>query len=647
MTNSAYLRSALAKAALELLVPPLVRETLLDEPDFREEYGFRADAVLAFDESGISVKRSDLFKAVRMVLSCASVAEVTDRDGRMWKLKNICGEGELPNLTLSSGKQRLALPDLAALSPDSTIRLRFLDEAASDTNLPLSARNVWRNILVARALEDDEIDAFLKDLGNTPIATSRTIHGEIRRGRGNISILVPQSREYFERLVGVYDGSVTIRDYAASRGKAVFDQLSTWQPYDGFLCSLFLSSHSSMTAEINLDNLGSEDMIRALNFLSKNGDRTSQLGAIEVGLRILPLKPAIQPMLINLIKQMRDADIDRQANGFKLLSALFVLVDGELSRTRLLSVDPPFYRRLAALAQAALIHRQLVNSAVNIDKFCEWAFKSCAEQFYMQSLADMRLEPRWDPDLSTGAQIKADFLGRIIITARNHQQNIEDGELFDLVLTSKSGSLHSLVDPILSYLPGPLEGAEEPQISLPIEIREAIETQLAADEVGPSSFIALVNSALIFRDGAGQAELAATALKTSSYKLGKVEDRLQLLGLLNGLAAVAAIARSDILADELRILIRRYRRDPQYALSIGEAMRVCLVAAASRAKLYDWRVFVGDCLTELAFSDLDGNDGVVLHSHIRHLCHAVPELWVTCGRADAALMAYNNSRYSA
>ena len=132
----------------------------------------------------------------------------------------------------------------------------------------------------------------------------------------------------------------------------------------------FLSSHSSMTAEINADLLGIEDLVRAFDFLDKHGDRISQLGAIEVGLRILPSRPEIEPVLIRLIEQIRDDNVDGQASGFKLLSALFLLVDGELSRTRLLSAEPPFYRRLAALSQAALIHRQLVNSSVDIDKFC-------------------------------------------------------------------------------------------------------------------------------------------------------------------------------------------------------------------------------------------------------------------------------------
>jgi len=302
---------------------------------------------------------------------------------------------------------------------------------------------------------------------------------------------------------------------------------------------------------------------------------------------------------------------------------------------------------MAALSQAALIHRQIINSALDDEQFYEWALSNRFEQFYMQSLADMRLAPRWHPDFALPSQMKADFFGRIMMAAKIYEQNIKGRELMDLILGDNSESLQVLSEFPGPYLPGPLEGDKDSLILLPSEINETINMQLGTEKVEPASFIALVNSALIFRVGADHAELAANALKLGSYQLANIENRPQLIAILNGLAAVASVTRSGALADELRILARRYRRDPQYALSIEEEMRICLVAAASRADLYGWRDCTGDWLTELAFGDLAGNDGEALHSHMQCLCHAVPELWVSCGRADAALIAYNTCRHPA
>lgn len=635
--NSPYVRSALAKMALEL-APLLIRDTLLEESGFREEYGFITDPILSFSNSGVSFRRSSLYDAIRKVLSGAAEKKVTDMKGQKWRLKNINKKEKLPNLSLFSGEKSFPLPTFLALSPDRATRLRFLGEAASDVNLSNIALAPWRNILSERALENDEVDTLLGEFRDTPVAKTRSISRDIKTRQISTSSLVPHSRRYFERLVGIYDGSTSIRDYASGSGKTLFDQLSAWHPYDGFLFSLFLSSHTLLTDEINVYQLNSEDLVHAFDFLDKDGDRISQLGAIEVGLRVLPSRPEIEQALIRLIEQIRDDDVDGQASGFKLLSALFHLIDGELSRIRLFSAEPPFYRRLAALSQAALIHRQFVSLSVDIDQFSEWAFSNCGG-FYLQSLVDMRSEPRWDPNFAIASQMKADFLGRILNTAKTYEHNITDSQIYDLVFGDGADSLQSLINPFYSYLPGPLEGNQNAQHILPPKCAEEIEIQLSAEEVGPSSFPALVDLALIYRIGSDQAELAATALKRSNYHLRNIEKEWQLAAILDGLATVAAVSRSSSLADELLILVRKYRRDAEYELSLQEVIRICLIAAASRSELSEWTEFVGDWLTELAFSDLNDDEVQGFYACLNCLCHAVPELWVSCGRADAALSA--------
>lgn len=440
-------------------------------------------------------------------------------------------------------------------------------------------------------------------------------------------------------MIGTYDGSTTIGDYATGVCKKFCSELIAWQPYDGFLQSLFLSAHLALTAQIDIGSLEFDDLVRAFDFLVKRGDKLSQLGAIEIGLRCLRDRPEIEPFLLSLVKIMRDDDEETSIEGLKLFPALFVLVDGELSRTRLFADSPPFYRRLASHAQAALIHRQLVGSGIN-DTVVQWAFNNRAEKFYWQSLADMRLEPRWHPDLAVSEQMKADFVGRIIIVATKYVSHIDGLELQKLILGTEENSLPSLYEFSRTYFPGPLEGALDNPISLPDELQTAVEEQLRFEEVGPSSFIALVNSARIFQIDSSHVEAAPKVLRIAKHRLSHVEDREQLVALLNGLAELAAVVRGIDLANELRILVRRYRHDPQFHLSIDEAARICLVASASRKDLEEWISFAGDWLTELAFGELEDDEGRILHSRLLCLLHSVPELWVSCARADAALAAY-------
>lgn len=639
MTNTPYDKSVMAGVALEYF-PPLIRNSLLSEKDFREEYGIKAEVTIALGPSGVAVQRSELFNAVRNVLSGEAAEELTDAEGRTWNLEDDAREGGTMTLVLSSDQQRLLLPDFSALSNEASRRISSLEAASEDVNLPQSAQLRWRKVLEERALEDDEVDAFHSDMRDTPVHVGRAIKNEISAGKSSVSALVPNSRRYFERLVGAYDGSCSIREYAVGAGREILKQLECWQAYEGFLFSLLLSSHSALTGEINADHLDAEELERAFDYLLKNGDVLSQLGALEVGLRILSYRPEVEPFLLPLVHRIRDDDVESRTSEFKLLSALFVLVDGELARTRLFFEEPPFFRRLASMAQAALIHRQFVGCGVDYEQFSNWAVSNRGEHYYMQSLCDMRAEPRWCPDLIAAPQIKAEFFGRIMIAGNSFVANVQEGELHDIMIGDGEQSLIKLSEFPGPHLPGPLEGSEECPNALPDSLANIIEKDLNADEIQASSFIALINSAMVFRIESIQAELAAKSIRLHNHTLANLDEEYDLFSILNGLATVAAVSRNPVLADEVRVLVRRYRGDARYGFNIEEAMRTCLVASAAREDITEWREFAGAWLTELAFGDLEGDEAEVFHSHLLALLHSAPELWVSCARADAALKAW-------
>ena len=77
---------------------------------------------------------------------------------------------------------------------------------------------------------------------------------------------------------------------------------------------------------------------------------------------------------------------------------------------------------------------------------------------------------------------------------------------------------------------------------------------------------------------------------------------------------------------------------PEYL--VDDRLMLTRIASAAREDLMEWRGFAGEWLTELAFGELEGNEGEVLHSHLSALFHSAPELWVSCARADAALEAF-------
>lgn len=635
--NSSFARIVLVQAILNHF-PPMIQDSLLKDKTLRETYGLCLDAIVSLEQSAdVSFKQSELFSAIRRFNSDTPHKEITDISGTKWIINFEITENNKPVLLIYHEKKNLVLPNFLPLLTDRSLRLRSLDEVISDVTYPVSARNKWSDVLSERSLDDSEIEDFYNDITDTPVYIANKIRKELHNGKISVSSLVPSSKRYYERLVGCYDGSSSIREYASGQCRQHFERLLDLDQYEGLLASLYLSFHSDLTAEIKVEGLETKNLIRAFEFLEANGDRVSQLGAIDVGLRILPSSPEIEPFILRIIKQIRADNVNEATSEIRLFSALFVLVDGELSRIRMFSTTLPFYRRLASLSHAALIQRQIFNSGINMDLFCDWALNRSGEQFFFQSLTDMRLETRWQPDFALASQFKAEFFARIIMSANKYEKNITDRELHDLIFGTMPESLTSFVDIHQIYFPGPLEGLNDSSPLLPQNFSNIIETQLEAEKLSPMSFISLVNFAYIFNIEKNHADMAASVLKLGRYRLSEVQDRAQLLAVLKGLASVAAVSRNNSLAYEIRVLVRVYRNDPQYALTINEAIRIYIVAAACYEDLNQWSEFVGECLTELAFTKLEDNEARAFFSTLQCLCHIVPELWITCGKADAAL----------
>ena len=638
MTDEVLLRGAVARHVLGHL-PGVLRESLCADPEFRETYSVRGDYVLTFADSGVVVQRGALIGAVRSVLSGATEKRIRDARGRRWRVRFAGGPKDLG---LTRGTQQQGLPlGFLALSPSRELRLWMLEVVRTNLNLMGSERTRWPALLPERALTDDELSEFLEDLADTPTERMMTIQQDVRAGRAEVRTFIPTSRRYFDRLVGAFDGSANLREYSVGSGGEHLAALAEWRPVDGFLCGLYLSGHSRLTDGITVDRLGGKELPAVLERVARYGDRMSQVGAVEVGFRVLDTRPEIAPVLGVLVEGIRDDDAEKPGSRVMLFSSLFHLVDAELSRRRLFVEEPPYYRRLAALAQAAMICGQLNALDVDGEVVSRWAFARSLRQCEVQSYVDMRREPRWDYRLGAPSQFRAEFVGRVVIAARRFEKAVAGHETLARIVAELPGCLEGGASGgMRMFLRGPLEGGEAGAGRLSTEISQSVESQLGATDVDLQSFAQLMDAAQFLELGPGVLALAAKALREVRGRLPGVESADQLFAFGRGMATVAAVSRNAELADEVRVLVRRCRRGGEIAVSMRHAVEILLIAAASRRELADWGRWVGEALTELAFGSLEGEEGIILRDYIRGLCDQRPELWGGCGRAEAALDAY-------
>lgn len=252
-------------------IAPVVRDELLEGASFLDEHDLRSDLVLQVG-GDLFVQRSDLYGAIRSVLSGASVVEIIDRQNRKCRVEQVDDSPDAPRIILSFRRSRVDLTDHVVLSPDERTRLGCFDGLLRTLNLSRDPISSWRTVLADRTLVDHEASKLMDDLADTPVRIMQVIHGMISRDGGvQVDTLVPRSRRYFERLVGVYDGSDSIQDYARGAGGRHIRSLQEWEPCNGLLYGLLLSAHSSLVNQIDVERIDADDLMRSFRFFGKRG----------------------------------------------------------------------------------------------------------------------------------------------------------------------------------------------------------------------------------------------------------------------------------------------------------------------------------------------------------------------------------------
>src|SRR3546814_9783074 len=114
---------------------------------------------------------------------------------------------------------------------------------------------------------------------------------------------------------------------------------------------------SDWSSDVCSSDLAESELVALLEWAASSGDLLSRIGAIETGLAVLPRIPSLEPTILALVTSIRDLDPTDVEGRLHFLMGILLYVGGDISRTGVLADLPPFQRRLAIFAQAALFER--------------------------------------------------------------------------------------------------------------------------------------------------------------------------------------------------------------------------------------------------------------------------------------------------
>lgn len=618
------------------LFPPFIQLELIDDDAFRERLGLQVEGTLSLGEGDVKFPRGAFMDAVRALYASSDRrAQATDEDGTCWDL---IGEkhGDADAIAVQAGGQRHLIPGFAVLNPDHDERTRQFTLMLREAGITPASMTHWSSRLQARTLENEEVRHFDLELARTPVVAMRKLDRELSGASGRVETLAPPHRIYFERLVGAGTAS-DIAEYAEKVARPLIADLLAWDEARGARLALLLASHASIMAASALIELPTETLTALASWAIEEGDPLCKVGMIEVGLAALSRAAELAGPIQQLVEQIRDLDADDPAGPLQLMMATFVIVDAELSRLKIVDDWPPFRRRIAALAQAGLIQRA-VRGRVDVAHFAKWALGYGTRRFYMQTLADLRVEPRWLPDLASPSQLKAELIGRVHNATGRSNENLPDGALRRLLLGKGTDDLPQHIVFPDSLLPGPIEGsAAAAGNPIPPEFEEILDRSLGSASLGPESVIAMINTRGLFNIGSEKVDRAIALIRQAGYRFPSDLEIEKRDALLWGLAAVASSARSEDLAGDVRLMMRRVRVDRDAPLAPARELIVAAMAAGAFSDLSAWLTFLGDWATELAFAVDEESEAAELYSGLDTLCVIEPALRRSAGRGLACL----------
>lgn len=608
-------------------LPPFVQSLLIEADDFREQAELDAGYVVHVGDDA-EFARAAFLKAVAAIYADpASDVTIADEAGRAWTVTTNT-DGDYWPIRLKSGDVSLQTRGVLALLPTTDARLRALDRLVADSGVSPTVAADWRTALAAGPLDPEAIEIMDKEIAAWPGIVVPTIGAALERQEASIPALVPMNARYYELLAG--GDAVSIEAYVAAQKVD-----PPWQSPLAKARHILLQASHWQLIEGRLDFLTPEQWIELGSWVQADGDLLARIGFIEGALGRAIEQPELEPILLALIAELTALDPEEPGGQLRYFSSIAMFVEGEVSLRGTLSGHRPFARRIATFAHAAILAR-IAYHGVNRAAFADICIDERGWQFSVQTLVDLRLEPRWRPEYFAPQQVKNEVLGRILNRAGTLTEEKLPAALAKAIL-GESDSVLAAGSGASVFWPGPIEGALPGHTNDP---PAALLDQLAAEFSGERLTIEgisrLLNMETIFGIPDPLLSEIVARLRDAGPKLFAILPEEHVQAYLVGIAYVAASHRFTDLAEHVRMLAR-YRRNLGMPVSIADEAQLALSAAAAHEPIDDWRVFVGEWITEVAFAVEPLDDARQVESWIETLFDIDPALRATAGRALAAI----------
>ena len=581
---------------LEQLPENARRLIIAQDVEFARRCGFVTDRAFSIG-ADIKLVNSKLFAAVREVFATKHESVVQDVAGKDVSV-GLQGEDQHVIVKWAEGEkatQQAQMPDWALLSSNPEARRDALGTIIDRLGPTATDFRELLDSITSRQLTDQELATIFEESTNGVAVVQARLLQKIQQGSSvNVTDLVPQSLSYFERFVGPTPGTQEPESYFHDVLVPYRKSLLNRDVRAGLDICCLGALRDDLTPGQWMTDLDDDAVWEALSSCHATNNPFSLLGALDVALyrqedeRFCEFAAAAIAMLLD--------ERFGQQHGLDIYSLLQMLYEFVLNRLNLLenvATYPGYWKRMGAWMQAGLIARITIEPS-EIDNLQKWLQSNMTAAGGYAGIVQARQEPML---LSGRILLWKEILGRLyVLTARHEREGRHVPKAEDIGQMLTQTDAHE--QPLVSGLPGPLEGHIRPTAPVPQEVTEKMgDTWTVSAE--PVALLQLATLSQFFALGKPELDHAREAIKTIGDTNDSTEPSEDLM-LLGSASVVAAANRNTPLADE--ILDALVRIAPRFSTEeeIPRIPQIMLQAAAAYETHDAWFKWLEEGLARIA-----------------------------------------------
>ena len=581
---------------LEQLPETARRLAITQDAEFARRCGFETNRVFSIGPD-IKLANSKLFAAAREAFTTRQESIIQDVAGKDVSV-GLQGEDQHVIVKWAEGEgatQQAQMPDWALLSPNPEARRNTLGRIIDRLGPTATDFRELLDSITSRQLTDQELATIFKESTNGVAVVQARLLQKIQQGSSvNVADLVPQSLSYFERFVGPNPGTQEPESYFHDVLVPYRKALLNRDVRAGLDICCLGALRDDLTPGQWVTEFDDDAVWDALSSCHGTNNPFSLLGALDVALyrqedeRFREFAAtAIATLLDERFGQQDSLDI------YSLLQMLYEFVLNRLNLLENVATYPGYWKRMGAWMQAGLIARIMIEPS-EIDNLQKWLQSNMTAAGGYADIVQARQEPML---LSGRILLWKEILGRLyVLTARHEHEGRHVPKAEDIGQMLTQTDAHG--QPLVSGLPGPLEGHIRPTAPVPQEVAEKMgDTWTVGAE--PVALLQLATLSQFFALGKPELDRAREVIKTIGDTNGSTEpsENLRLLG---SASIVAAANRNTPLADEILDALVRIAPRLSTEEEIPRIPQIMLQAAAAYETHDAWFKWLEEGLARIA-----------------------------------------------